>query len=333
MNRISRSTGWRVLAFISTTVALQVVLLQAAAWAQAYPTRPVRLIVPFPPGGSTDIYARIISPRLGAALGQQVVVDNRAGAGGAIGAELAAAAPPDGYTIWLGQTNNLAIGPALRDRKSYDPVRDFAPITLLMKAPQVLVVNAGSPLTSAKDLIAAAKKSPGTLTYGSAGLGSSGHINGVLFNQTAGIDITHVPYKGAAPALIDLRGGRITYLATSLASAAAFIKEGKIKAIATSGATRARLLPDVPTIAESALPGFEVTSWHGMLAPARVPHQIISRLNREIVLILGKPEVQQMLLSEGGEIAPSTPQEFAAFLRSEVAKWAKVLKQAGVTLN
>lgn len=249
MKRISRSTGWRVLAFISTTVALQVVLLQAAAWAQAYPTRPVRLIVPFPPGGSTDIYARIISPRLGAALGQQVVVDNRAGAGGAIGAELAAAAPPDGYTIWLGQTN------------------------------------------------------------------------------------THVPYKGAAPALIDLRGGRITYLATSLASAAAFIKEGKIKAIATSGATRARLLPDVPTIAESALPGFEVTSWHGMLAPARVPHQIISRLNREIVLILGKPEVQQMLLSEGGEIAPSTPEEFAAFLRSEVAKWAKVLKQAGVTLN
>src|SRR3954466_4951888 len=170
----------------------------------SYPSRPLRFIVPFPPGGSTDIYARIIGPRLADALKQQVVVDNRAGAGGALGAELAARAPPDGYTIWLGQTNNLAIGPAMRTRNSYDPIRDFSPITLLMRAPQVMVVNAASPITSVKDLIAAAKRNPGSMSFASAGIGSSGHLSGELFNQAAGINIVHVPYKGAAPAMIDL---------------------------------------------------------------------------------------------------------------------------------
>jgi len=298
---------------------------------QTYPSRPLRFIVPFPPGGSTDIYARIIGPRLADALRQQVVIDNRAGAGGALGAELAAKAPPDGYTIWLGQTNNLAIGPAMRAKNSYDPVRDFSPITLLMKAPQVMVVNAGSPITSIKELIAAAKAKPGGLTFASAGIGSSGHITGELFNQTVGVNITHVPYKGASPAMIDLRGGRVTYLATSLASAAQFVKNGAIKAIATTGARRARLMPDVPTVIEAGVPGFEVDSWHGMLAPAKVPRDIILRLNREIVAILGKPEVREALLSEGGEITPGTPEEFAAFLKSEVVKWAKVVKEAGIT--
>ena len=298
---------------------------------QAYPSRPLRFIVPFPPGGSTDIYARSLGPRLAEALRQQVVIDNRPGAGGALGADLAAKAAPDGYTIWLGQTNNLAIGPALRTQNSYDPVRDFSPLTLLMKAPQVLVVNAGSPLTSVKDLIAAAKAKPGTLTFASAGIGSSGHITGELFNQTAGINITHVPYKGASPAMIDLRGGRVTYLATSLASAAQSVRDGKIRALATTGVTRARLMPDVPTVSEAGVPGFEVDSWHGMLAPAKVPREIIMRLNREIVAILGKPEVRDALLSEGGEITPGTPEEFAAFLQSEVVKWAKVVKQSGIT--
>lgn len=316
---------------IALTLAIAAAVAMPAA-AQDYPTRPLRLIVPFPPGGSTDIYARIIGPKLGEALGQQVVIDNRPGAGGSLGAELAARAPADGYTIWLGQTNNLAIGPALRAKNPYDPLKDFSPITLLMKAPQVMVVNAGSPITSIKELIAAAKKAPGKLTYGSAGVGSSGHINGELFNQTAGIDIVHVPYKGASPAMVDLRGGRITYMATSLASAAQFVKEGKIKAIATSGARRARMLPDVPTVAET-LPGYEVVSWHGMLGPAKMPRAIITRLNREIVAILGTPDVQKMLLAEGGEISPSTPEEFSAFLRSEVSKWSKVIKQAGITAD
>ena len=317
-------------------LALGCVVLAIGATAPAraqsdFPSRPITIIVPFPPGGSTDIYARIIGPRLAEALRQQVVIDNRPGAGGALGADLAAKAPPDGYTIWLGQTNNLAIGPALRAKNSYDPVRDYSPITLLMRAPQVMVVNAGSSITSIKELIAAAKSKPGTLTFASAGIGSSGHICGELFNQTAGIDITHVPYKGASPALIDLRGGRVTYLATSLASAAQSVRDGKIKAIATTGVKRARLMPDVPTVAESGVPGFEVDSWHGMLAPAKVPREIIARLNREIVAILGKPEVREALLSEGGEITPGTPEEFAAFLKSEVLKWAKVVKQAGIT--
>ena len=233
--------------------------------------------------------------------------------------------------IWLGQTNNLAIGPAMRAKNSYDPVRDFSPITLLMQAPQVLVVNAGAPITSIKELIAAAKAKPGTLTFASAGIGSSGHITGELFNQVTGVQITHVPYKGASPAMIDLRGGRVTYLATSLASAAQFVRNGTIKAIATTGAKRARLMPDVPTVIEAGVPGFEVSSWHGMLAPAKVPRDIITRLNREIVAILEKPEVREALLSEGGDITPDSPEQFAAFLKSEVAKWSKVVKTAGIT--
>jgi tripartite-type tricarboxylate transporter receptor subunit TctC len=302
-------------------------------WSQAYPARPLRLIVPFPPGGSTDIYARILAPQLAEALHQQVVVDNRSGAGGGLGAELAAKASPDGYTIWLGQTNNLVIGPILRAKNAYDPVRDFAPITLLMKAPQVMVVNVDSPMSTIKDLIAAAKKAPGKLTYGSAGVGSSGHINGELFNQSAGVSIVHVPYKGGSPAMIDLRGGRISYVATSLASAAQSLKEGKIKALATTGRNRARMLPDVPTVAESGVPGYELTSWHGMLAPAHAPRDIVLRLNKEIVAVLGTPVVQKLLLAEGGDITPSTPEEFSAFLRSEIAKWSKVIKQAGITAD
>ncbi len=306
-------------------------LAPALAQTQAYPSRPIRFIVPFPPGGSTDIYSRILGPRLAEALKQQVVIDNRAGAGGALGAELAANAPGDGYTLWMGQTNNLAIGPAMRKKNTYDPLRDFSAITLLMTAPQVLVVNAGSPIASMKDLLAAARKSPGAVTFASAGIGSSGHICGELLNQAAGIRTTHVPYKGASPAMIDLRGGRVTYLATSLASAAQFVKEGRIKAIATTGLTRARIYPDVPTAAESGVPGFEVSSWHGMLAPAKVPRDIILRLNKTFHAIVEKPEVRDLLLSEGGDFALGTPDEFAAFLRSEVAKWAQVIQRAGLT--
>ena len=326
------SAGTQVLPALAFGISvLATAVAPASAEAQAYPSRPLRFIVPFPPGGSTDIYARIIGPRLADALRQQIVIDNRPGAGGALGADLAAKAPPDGYTIWLGQTNNLAIGPAMRTKNSYDPVRDFSPITLLMQAPQVMVVNAGSPITSIKELIAAAKSKPGTLTFASAGIGSSGHVAGELLNQAAGVNITHVPYKGASPAMIDLRGGRVTFLATSLASAAQFVKDGKIKGIATTGLKRARLMPDVPTVAESGVPGFEVASWHGMLAPAKVPREIIARLNREIVAILDKPEVRDALLSEGGDITPGTPEEFAVFLKSEAQKWAKVIKQAGIT--
>ena len=323
---------------IKTTLAFFLmaggIVAAGPAAGQDYPARPIRFIVPFPPGGGTDIYARIIGPKLAEALRQQVVVDNRAGAAGALGAELAAKAPADGYTIWIGQSSNLAIGPALRTRNSYDPLKDFAPITLLSKAPSVMVVNADSPVTSIKDLVAAARRSPaGKLTYATAGIGSTSHITGELFNQSAGINITHVPYKGASPAMIDLRGGRITYMGTSLASAAQFVREGKIRGIATTGAKRARMLPDVPTVAEQGYPGFESTSWLGMLTPAKVPRAIIDRLNKEIVSILGTPDVQRMVLAEGGEIVSGTPEDFAAFLRSELPKWTYIIKKAGITAD
>ena len=304
---------------------------QAVEGAGTYPARPIRLIIPFPPGGSTDIYARILAPEMSKALGQQIVIDNRPGAGGSLGAELASKAPPDGYTIWIGQANNLAIGPAMRAKNSYDPVRDFTPIALIMKSPQVMVVHVSSPIASIKDLIAAARSNPGKLTYGTAGIGSTGHLNGELLNQAAGVSIVHIPYKGASPAMLDLLGGRISYMATSTASATQFLKEGKIRALATSGLKRTPTLPNVPTVAESGLPGFDVVSFHGILGPAKLPRAIVARLNREIVSILRVPEVQKPMLAEGGELSPSTPEEFAAFLRSEVVKWAKVIKEAGIT--
>jgi tripartite-type tricarboxylate transporter receptor subunit TctC len=332
-----RNTGYthaaQPLALLCSLGALLAAFAPAAALAQTYPSRPIRLIVPFPPGGSTDTYARILGPRLADAVGQQVVIDNRAGAGGALGAELAAKAPADGYTIWIGQTANLAIGPALRKNSAYDPVRDFAPLTLVQKASSVLVVSPGSPIKSLKDLITMARKNPKGVTYGSAGVGTAGHINGHLVNLAAGIDMTHVPYKGASPAMLDLQGGRITLMATSIGSSAGMIKQGKIRAIATTGAMRARALPDVPTAAEQGLAGFDVTTWHAMLVPAKAPPQIVTRLNREFVRNLGLPEVRDKLMSEGGEVTTTTPEEAATFIRSEVAKWGTVIKQANITAD
>jgi tripartite-type tricarboxylate transporter receptor subunit TctC len=312
---------------------LVAVLAPAAAHAQTYPARPIRVIVPFTPGGSTDIYARTLSPKLAEALGQQVVVDNRSGAGGALGAELAAKAPPDGYTLWIGQTANLAIGPALRKKSAYDPVRDFAPITLVQKASSVLVVSASSPLRSMKDIIEASRKTAGGVTYGSAGVGTAGHINGFLVAKAAGIEMLHVPYKGASPAMLDLQAGRITLMATSIGSSAGLIKQGKIRAIATTGAKRARALPDVPTAGEQGLAGYDVTTWHAMLAPAKTPAPVIARLNKAFVAILNMPDTQEKLSSEGGDVTPTTPEEAAAFIRSEVAKWARVLKDANIPLE
>ena len=326
MNRTHRRRASAALVTVLAAIA-------SSAFAQAYPTRPVRMIVPFTPGGSTDIYARALSPKLGDALGQQVVVDNRAGAGGALGAELAAKSPPDGYTLWIGQTANLAIGPALRKKSPYDPVRDFAPITMVQRATSVLIVSAGSPLKSMKDLIALAKKQPGAVTYGSAGVGTAGHINGFLIGKVAGVDLLHVPYKGASPAMLDLQAGRITLMATSIGSSAGMIKQGKIRALGTTGAKRARALPDVATVAEQGLTGYDIATWHGILAPAKTPAPIIARLNKELVAILNLPDTQEKLSTEGGEPMPTTPDEAAAFIRSEVAKWSKLLKDANIPID
>lgn len=303
------------------------------AYAQSYPARPIRFIIPFPPGGSTDTYGRILGAKLSELLGQQVVIDNRAGAGGALGAEIASKAAPDGYNIVLGQDGNLVMGPAVRPKLAYDPLRDFTPISLVVRTPQVIVVNDSSPVKSVQELIALAKAKPGTLTYATAGIAGSGHATGSLFNLAAGIDTIHVPYKGGGPAMLDLRAGRVSYMVTSLVSAIGSVRDGRVRALASTGAKRSHLLPDTPTVVEAGFPGFDSTIWHGVLGPAKLPREAVARLNSEIVRALAMPQVQKLLQMEGGVVSPSTPEEFQAFLRHEVPKWAKVMKQAGITVD
>lgn len=305
----------------------------APALAQSYPYRPIRLIVPFPPGGSTDTYSRIISVKLSEALGQQLVLDNRAGAAGALGAELAANAAADGYTIVLGQDGNLVVGQAVRKQKNYDTLTAFAPISLVVRTPQVFVVSDKSPLRSLKDLIAAAKASPGVLTFASAGTAGSSHVLGAFFNGAMGINTLHVPYKGGGPGMLDLYAGRVSYMITSMVSALTYARDGRARLLAVTGVKRSHLFPDVPTVAESGMPGFETILWHGLLAPAKVPREVVTRLNREIVKVLAMPDVQKNLQFEGGMVSPSTPEEFAAFLRADVVRWEKMIKQTGIAID
>jgi tripartite-type tricarboxylate transporter receptor subunit TctC len=308
--------------------------LAFAAEAQVYPVRPIRLIAPSTAGGGgIDFYARLIGKKLTDAWGQQVIVDNRPGAGMSLGALVVAKAAPDGYTLLMGHPNSLTVGPALRAKSSYDPVNDFAPITLLMKAPSMLSVHPTSAITSLQELITAAKKRPGDLTYGTSGTGSVGNMIGELLSQRAAIKLVHVSYKGASPALLDLAAGRLVFVSSSLVSQIGFVRDGRIRAIATTGANRTRLTPNVPTVIEAGVPGFDVTAWHAVLAPAKTPPEIIMKLNREIARILALPDVQETLLVEGGEITPTSPQEFAALIRSELQMWMKVVKQAGITLD
>ncbi len=305
----------------------------APALAQSYPYRPIRLIVPFPPGGSTDTYSRIISIKLSEALGQQLVLDNRAGAAGALGAEIAAHAAADGYTIVLGQDSNLVVGQAVRKQKNYDTLTAFAPISLVVRTPQVFVVSDKSPLRSLKDLIAAAKANPGVLTFASAGTAGSSHVLGAFFNGAMGINTLHVPYKGGGPGMLDLYAGRVSYMITSMVSALTYARDGRARLLAVTGVKRSPLFPDVPTAAESGMPGFEAILWHGLLAPAKVPREVVMRLNRETVKVLAMPEVQKSLQFEGGMVSPSTPEEFAVFLRADIVRWEKMIKQTGITLD
>jgi tripartite-type tricarboxylate transporter receptor subunit TctC len=321
--RILRVLGIVVCGMLATTIL----------HAQSYPSRPIRFIVPYPPGGSTDTYSRIIGVKLGEALGQPLVMDNRAGAAGSVGAELAAKAAPDGYTIVLGQDSNMVVGQAVRSKKNYDTLKDFAPISLVVRTPQVIVVNDASPLRSVKDLIAAAKAKPGSLTYATAGVAGSSHVLGTFFNMAAGIDTMHVPYKGGGPGMLDLRAGRVSYMITSMVSALNQVKEGRARLLAVTGTKRSHLFPDVPTMGESGFPGFETILWHGVMAPAKVPREVVLRLNRDVVKVLDMPDVQKLLQAEGGLVSPSTPEEFQAFLRADVDRWTKMIKQTGITLD
>ena len=304
-------------------------LLASPAWSQAYPAKPVRFIVPWPTGGGTDVFARAIGQKLTDSLGQSFIVDNRPGAAGNIGAELAAKSPPDGYTIIIA-TVTLATNPSMYAKLGFDPLKDLAPITLVAGVPHLLVVNPSLPVKSVKELIALAKSKPAQLNYASAGNGSPFHIAAELFKNLAGVDIVHVPYKGGGPAVTDVIGGQVHMTFANLVAVLPQVRAGRLRALGITSAKRSQAAPEIPTIAEGGLPGYDFTSWFGVLAPADTPKEIISRLNTEIVKILNTPELKDRLSKDGADLIASTPEEFATYLRAETTKWARVIKAAGI---
>ncbi|HZR02998.1 MAG TPA: tripartite tricarboxylate transporter substrate binding protein [Burkholderiales bacterium] len=303
------------------------------ATAQDYPAKAIRLVVPFPPGGGTDIFSREIAHKLSDTLKWVVVVDNKPGAGGNIGMDAVAKAPADGYTIGMGQTSNLAINPTLYAKLPYDPLKDLAPIALVADAPLVLVVPANSPFRSVADLVAAAKKKPGEVTFGSPGNGTVAHLTGELFQTAAGIKLSHIPYKGSAQAITDLMGGQVQSYMSSIPTALSHIKGGKLRALAVTSTKRVPTLPDVPTIAEAGYKGFDATTWFGIVAPAGTAPAIINKLNAEVNRVLKAPDLRDKFAAEGGGALGSSPQEFAAMLKSDYAKWGKVVKDANIKLD
>jgi len=315
---------------LRTSLAVALTLLASAAAAQGYPARPVRLIIPFPPGGSNDIVGRMVAAQLGDRLGQQVVVDNRGGAGGTIGTDLAARAPADGYTLLLVSTA-YAFNTSIYRKLPYDPATSFTPVALLGSGPGVLVVNPALPVHSVGELVAAAKARPGKLNNASAGIGSFQHLASELFRLQAGIQWLHVPYKGGGPAMVDLMAGQADVSVGSLIQMLPHIRSGKLKALGTTGAKRSPVLPDVPTVAEAGVPGYEATNWWGFLAPAGTPAGVVERLNQEVAAVQASAETKRRFETEGAEAAQMSPAEFGAFIAAETAKWARVVKEAGIT--
>ena len=301
------------------------------ARAADYPTKPIRLLVGFAPGGGTDTTARAISQKLTAALGQQVVVDNRPGVSGNIAAEITANAPPDGYTVLLATIGALAINPSLLKKMPFDPIKDLAPVTRAADSTNILVVHPSVAAKSVKELIALAKSKP--LNCGSSGVGGAGHLALELFNLQAGTKMLHVPYKGGGPAIVDLLAGNINLIFATTASSIGHIKSGRIRALAVTTAKRSANVPELPTIAEAGLPGFEANNWNGIVVPAKTPRPIINRLNKEFTAALLLPDIKHFLFNQGLDAAPGTPEAFAAYIKSETAKWAKVIKAAGIKAN
>ena len=313
--------------------ALALAAFAAAAPAQDYPAKPIRLIVPFPPGGGTDIAARTVANKLSETLRWTFVVENKPGAGGNLGVEQAVKSPPDGYTLVIGQTSNLAINPALYAKLPYDPLKDLSPIALIVSAPVVLVVAANSPYKSLGDLLAAARRDPGAVTFASPGNGTVSHLAGELLQRASGVKFTHVPYKGAAQAMTDLLGGQVQSFMSSVPSALAQIKGGRLRAIAVTSAKRAAEMPEVPAIAESGYAGFDATTWYGLLAPAGTPAAVIKRLNAEVNRVLGMPDVSGRLAAEGGEVLGGSPEGFASLLKADHAKWGRIVKESGAKVD
>jgi tripartite-type tricarboxylate transporter receptor subunit TctC len=315
-------------------LSLALALTATAAPADTYPSRVVKMIVPFPAGGTTDIFARHIGDRLAKAFGHNFVIDNRGGAGGNIGSDAVAKADPDGYTLLVGTVGTHAINSSLYARMTFDPVRDFAPVAFLAGVPNILEVNPKNvKATTVQDFIAEAKASPKKLSFASSGNGTSIHLSGEMFKQMTGVELVHVPYRGSAPAVNDLIAGQVDLMFDNLPSSIEQVRGGNLRAIAVTSAKRSAALPDVPTIAESGLPGFDASSWFAIFAPAKTPPEIVQKLNAEVLKALADPELQKRFADIGGEIRPYKPDELGAFVKAEIEKWAKVVKTSGAKIE
>ncbi|MBC7780328.1 MAG: tripartite tricarboxylate transporter substrate binding protein [Proteobacteria bacterium] len=323
----------KVHAAVAAVLAAWLATTSPAGLAQlTYPVKPIRLIVPFTPGGPTDQTARLLAQKITESWGQQVVIENRGGANGNIGMEVAVKSPPDGYTWVIATVGTIAVNPSLY-MLPFDMLKDFAPVIHLTNSPAVLVVHPSLPVKSVKELIALARKRPGELTFGSSGSGGLGHISGEMFRQLAELDMVHVPYKSSAPALVDLLGGQISMLFENTISATPHVKAGRLRALAVSTATRTPVLPTVPTVAESGLPGYANNSWNGILVPAGTPRELVTRINGEMVRILREPDTRERLTNVGAEIVGSTPEEFGAMIKTEIDKLARVVKAAKIRID
>ena len=312
---------------------LLILLFPLTVLAQAYPSKPIRIICPFPVGGIADLYGRIVAARLTETWGQPVVLENRTGAGGNIGADLVAKSPPDGYSIVIGSIGTHAVNPTLFARMPYDAVNDFAPISLLLEAEGLLVVHPSVPAQSVPELIAYARANPGKLSFASAGMGTASHLAGELFKSMAKVDMNHIPYKGNVPAITDLLAGQTSLIFATMPTVLPHAKAGKLRSLATIGDVRSAAVPELPTVAEAALPGFAVTNWVGFFAPAKTPPDIVQRWNAETHKVMQSPEIQARLLNEGARFIPMTPDQFSAFVKSEIAKWAPVVKASGARVD
>ncbi len=317
-----------ILAFALIAPPAQAQTASGAKW----PDKPMRIIVPFPPGGTTDILARMVGAKLTESHKQPVVIDNRAGASGMIGGDVIIKSPADGHTLGV-IISTHAIGPALFTESSIDPSRDFAPVTLAISVANIISVHPSVPATSIGDLIKLAKARPGTLSFGSAGTGTVVHLTGELLKSVARIDITHVPYKGGGPALIDLIGGQIPMGVQNITTVITYVRSGKLRALGISGLQRSPALPNVPTVAEQGFPGFEAREWYGFVAPGGTPRDIVTQINRELVRIIGLPDIRTRLLDLGADIVGDSPEQFGQFMKAELVKWSKLIKDAGIRLE
>ncbi len=316
--------------FLTALIVAVGIIFAWPALAETWPARPIRFIVPFAPGGGGDVVGRIIGQRLSEQLGKPLIIDNRGGAGGTLGVELASKAAPDGYTLLLGNVGPIAVGPALYPKLPYDPVRDFAPVTMIASFANILVANTGLPVKSVPELVAYAKSRPGKLNFGSAGTGTSTHLAGELFKSVAGIDVVHVPYKGGAAALTDVIAGQVAYYFGTLPSSLPLAKAGKLRALGVTSLQRSPAAPDVPTIAESGYRGFETAAWYGLMYPAGTPRDLIAKVNAATMAVLALPDIRERLVQEGSEPMGNTPAQFGAYIKSEITKWTAVVKAANV---